>query len=248
MDIIPAQIKGLVMGLSGYDSQRDHDYFMDVAILSGVERNKIFICNDCELTFFAEGNPPGLSVVAGTGSISTGIARDFGRARSGGWGSSISDEGSGGWIGISVIRDLLRYNDGYGEYQQVFSTIREYLGEKTFDSLPGILSQYSVKELANLAKLVMDKADNGDEYCSLITAKAAEHIAEISYSVYKKLKFACEPSVDVVMSGSLFKSTFFCDLFIDTLKSMAGKDNINFCNKLLSPVMGGITLASVMFH
>jgi N-acetylglucosamine kinase-like BadF-type ATPase len=215
--------------------------------MSGIEREKIYICNDCELNFFSKGTPPGLSIVAGTGSIATGIAKDFSKTRSGGWGNAISDEGSGGWIGISVIKDFLRYYDGYGEYHHVFDIIREHLGESSFDELPGTLSQGSVKETAGFAKLVMDEADKGDKYCSCLTDKAAELVAEIACSVYKKLNFSDEISVDVVMSGSLFKSPSFYKAFKNYLNAMTMRNNFNFCGDVLSPVMGGITLACSMF-
>jgi N-acetylglucosamine kinase-like BadF-type ATPase len=245
--ILPAQIKGLVLGLAGYDSQEDYDFFMRIALLSGIPREKIYICNDCELNFFSAGKPPGISVIAGTGSIVTGIASDFAKARSGGWGSSISDEGSGGWIGISVIKDLLRYCDGYGGYRHIFDIIREYFGGAGFDALPGILSQSNVTEMAELAKLVMDESDNGDLYCTDLTSKAAGLVAEIAYSVYQKLNFIGERSVDVVMSGSLFKTLFFCETFKDNLKAMAQNNNFNFCSGVSSPVMGGIELAHTLF-
>ena len=247
MKIEPAQIKGLVMGLSGCDSQKDHDYFMSIADLSGVQREKIYICNDCELPFFSNGKPPGLSVVAGTGSIVTGFTKDFSKARSGGWGSAISDEGSGGWMGLYVIRDLLRYFDGYGEYQLIFDIIREHLGESAFDSLPGIFSQSSLQEIAGYARLVMAQADKGDGYCCAVTASAAELVAEIAWSVYKKLGFPDERSVDVVLSGSLFYSPLFSDTFRSSMTARLSGNNLNFCGEVSSPVMGGIALSCSMF-
>jgi len=247
MGIGPDQIIGLVMGLSGCDSQKDHDFFMSIANLSGVSRERIYICNDCELPFFSNGKPPGLSVVAGTGSIVTGFTKSLSKARSGGWGSAISDEGSGGWIGLYVIRDLLRYYDGYGEYQPIFGIIREHLGEAAFDLMPGIFSQSSLQEIAGYARLVMARAHEGDEYCRAVTASAAELVAEISWSVYRKMGFPDEKSVDVVMSGSLFYSPLFSETFKKSMMSRVSISNLNFCGEISSPVMGGIALSCSMF-
>ena len=247
MEIGPEQILGLVMGLSGFDSQKDFEYFMSIAELSGVKRERIYICNDCELPFFSNGKPPGLSVVAGTGSIVTGFTGSFSKARSGGWGSAISDEGSGGWMGLYVIRDLLRYYDGYGEYQLIFDIIRGHLGEDTFDMLPGIFSQSSLQEIAGYARLIMAQADNGDAYCSAVTSSAAELVAEIAWSVYRKLGFSDERSVDVVLSGSLFYSPLFCDTFRNSMTARVSRSNLNFCGEVSSPVMGGVALSCSMF-
>jgi len=247
LKIGPDHINGLVMGLSGCDSKNDHDFLMSIADLSGVERKKIYICNDCELPFFSNGEPPGLSVVAGTGSIVTGFTKDFRKARSGGWGSAISDEGSGGWIGICLIRDFLRYYDGYGEYRPVYDVIREHMGERTFDPLPGVFSQSSIQEIAGYARVVMSQAEKGDDYSRAITTGAAGLVAEISCSVYEKLHFSDEPSVDVVMSGSLFKSPLFCGIFMEKMKTKLSGENVNFCSEAASPVTGGIALSCKLF-
>jgi len=247
MKIGPDQIIGMVLGLSGCDSSKDYDFFMGIAGLSGVSREKIYICNDCELPFFSKGKPPGLSVVAGTGSIVTGFTRDLNKARSGGWGSAISDEGSGGWMGLHVIRDLLRYYDGYGEYRAIFDIIREHLEEDTFDSLPSVFSQSTIQEIAGFAKLIMAQADDGDEYCGGVTVNAAGLVAEVSNSVYEKLHFSDEESVDVVMSGSLFNSPLFSDTYKNIMRAQVAGKNLNFCAEVPSPVMGGIALSCAKF-
>ena len=248
MKIEPAQIKGLVMGLSGCDSQEDHDYFMGLAALSGIAREKIFIGNDCELAFFSKGKPPGLSVVAGTGSIATGISANCKKARSGGWGSVVSDEGSGAWIGISVVKDLLRYYDGYGEHRRIFDIIHEHMKERSFDTLQSQLSKCVVKELAGFAKLVMDEAAKDDAYCLELVHTAACLVAEISHSVYQKLNFSNENSIDIVMTGSLFKSKIFCEAFKENLRDRTNQSNICYYINNMSPIKGGITLAQSLFN
>ena len=247
LSIKPDQVKGLTMGLSGCDSPNDFAFYMNVMDMTGIDSKRIYITNDCELAFFSEGKPPGMSIVAGTGSIATGISADYRKARSGGWGSPIGDEGSGGWIGISVIRDLLRYCDGYGEYRPVYDVIRTHMNKSGFDILPAALSLYGIEELAGFAKLIMDEAERGDDYCASLTGKSAELVAEIANSVYRKLGFINESVVDVVMLGSLFKSQFFCTAFKESLIAMTGKDNFDFCGQVKKPVLGGIEYAYYMW-
>lgn len=246
-NIVPAQVRGLVMGMSGCDSPEDHKHYLDIAASTEIAQDSIYICNDSELAFYSKGMPPGLCIIAGTGSVATGIAADGRKARSGGWGSGISDEGSGGWLGLHVLRDMIRNCDGYAPYQTVFANLKKHFNAKSFDDVPRVLSGISIQEIAGIAKLVMDLADDGEEYCLGYVQQAADHVAEVAASVCKKLEFRNEAAVDVVMAGSLFKSTSFQKRFIHSLKNQVDYDNMRFCDEVRSPVSGGIALAKIMF-
>jgi N-acetylglucosamine kinase-like BadF-type ATPase len=242
-----AQIRGMVMGMAGVDAPEDHAHYLRIGLSAGIPQEKIYVCNDSELAFYAKGTPPGLCIIAGTGSVSTGVAADRRTARSGGWGSPISDEGSGGWIGIQVLCGLLRYCDGYGEHRQVFGDLRDHFGAPSFEELPGILSRIGMQEIAAVARMVMDRADGGDPYCEELVHRAAHLTAEIACSVYAKLQFDRESSVDVVMAGSLFKCPAYRRKFLESLKRIAPKENLRFCQEVSSPVLGGIALAKALF-
>jgi N-acetylglucosamine kinase-like BadF-type ATPase len=242
-----ADVRGLVMGMSGVDSPSDHDHYFNIGLTSGVPAEKIYVCNDSELAFYSEGTPPGLCIVAGTGSVSTGIAADGRKERSGGWGTPISDEGSGIWIGIKVLTKLLRYCDGYDEYQAVYDDLRAHFDARSFNELRNVLSRINVQETAATARLIMDRADGGDPYCADIVKSAARFTAELAYSVYVKLDFHEERSVDTVMSGSLFKSPLYNHTFTEEMRGKPNAGNITFHGGAANPVMGGITLAKKLF-
>lgn len=241
------QVNGLVMGMSGVDSQEDHNHYMDIGGTTGVARERIYVCNDSELAFYAQGSPPGLCMIAGTGSTATGIGRDMRKVRVGGWGSPMSDEGSGGWIGIRVLRDILRYCDGYGEYRDVFEPIREHFQADSFESLPGILSKVNMTQIAGAAKLLMDHSDLGDPYSLEIVNCAGRWISEIAYSAYHQLGFRNEDKIDVVMAGSLYKSSTYKKCFMESFVDKVAVDNLRFCEATTGPVEGGISLARIMF-
>lgn len=241
------QVRGMVMGMSGVDSEADHAHYLEIALQTGIPKEKIYVCNDSELAFYAKGAPPGLCAIAGTGSVATGIAPDGRKARSGGWSNYISDEGSGGWIGVQALRALLRYCDGYGPYDPVFDVLREHFQAETFDALPPILSRIGVQEVAAAAKPVADLADSGDVYCEKLVRQAARLIAELAASVYRKLRFADEESVDIVTAGSLFKCASFCRWFSEALKEDVSNDNLRFRGAASNPVLGGVKLAQLLF-
>lgn len=242
------RVKGLVMGMSGVDSHEDHSHYMDIGGATGVSRERIYVCNDSELAFYAQGAPPGICMVAGTGSTATGIGRNMEKARVGGWGSPMSDEGSGGWIGIRALRDTLRYCDGYGDYREAFEIIREHFGASSFESLPGMLSKVNMTEIAGAAKLLMDHADMGDPYGRQIVSQAAGLIAEVAYSAYRRLGFQDESEVDIVMAGSLYKSPLYKKLFIESLTRKVSAGNLRFRDAASAPVEGGIALARTLFE
>lgn len=247
MDIDASGIRGLVMGMSGVDSPEDHAHYLRIALSTGIPENRIYLCNDSELGFYSQGTPPGLCIVAGTGSVATGIAADQRKARSGGWSNFISDEGSGGWIGIQALRALLQYCDGYGPYESVFDFLRLYYNAPDFDALPHLLCRFTVQDIAAAAKPVMEQAEKGDAYSAKIVLEASRLVANIAFSVYQKLAFDQEPSVDVVSAGSLFKSPFFAAAFQEELRAMAPIDNLRFCGEVVRPVLGGIALSKILF-
>ena len=93
----------------------------------------------------------------------------------------------------------------------------------------------------------MDHADAGDPYCEELVHSAAHLAAEIACSVYAKLAFDREPTVDVVMAGSLFKSPTFRHRLMEELQTMAPSKNLRFREEASSPVLGGIALANALF-
>jgi len=243
----PGQIRGLVMGMAGIDSPSDHAHYLQIGLATGVPKERIYLCNDSELAFYSAGRPPGLCVIAGTGSACTGVAADRRTTRSGGWGSPISDEGSGGWIGIRILSELLRYCDGYGTYRPVYESLRERFGAVSFEDLPKILSLIGMREIAGAARPVLDGADAGDGHCGALVRKAALLAAEMAYSVYAKLDFEREHAVDIVLAGSLFKSTAYRDGFEEATSRLIPKGNFHFRREVSSPVLGGIELAKTLF-
>ncbi|MCL2812759.1 MAG: hypothetical protein FWD25_12840 [Clostridia bacterium] len=242
-----AQIRGLVMGMAGVDSPKDYEHYLHIGMSIGFPKERIHVCNDSELAFYSKGAPPGLCIIAGTGSVSLGVSAQRQMVRSGGWGSPISDEGSGGWIGIRILGKLLRYCDGYDKHLPVFDDLRTHFGASSFEELPHNLSLIGMREIAGAARVVLGCADAGDPYCLELVHQAAFLAAEMGCSVYAKLAFAREPSVDVVMAGSLFKSLSFREKFMEEIQTMASAKNLRFCEAVSNPVLGGIALAKALF-
>ena len=104
-----------------------------------------------------------------------------------------------------------------------------------------------MQAIAATARLVTDHADAGDPYCRELVRRAAHLAAEIACSIYVRLAFASECSVDVVMAGGLFQCPTYRGFFTEELRHMTRGENLCFLEAVSSPVMGGIALAKVLF-
>jgi N-acetylglucosamine kinase-like BadF-type ATPase len=97
---------------------------MSAPVAPGAVTDVTGACGIRHVTRAAEGQTPhwaacfwtemriGVTVDAGTGSMARGWARDGREAGSGGWGSTLGDEGSGHWISMKAMVAILQAHDG----------------------------------------------------------------------------------------------------------------------------------------
>lgn len=247
MHIDPEEILGVVLGISGCDTREDYRIYKDMAGSLGVSPERIHICNDSELLLLSAAEAPGICVISGTGSIAVGYGRTGGIIRCGGWGSPLSDAGSGYWIGEQVLREWIRYCDGQREFQPVFDRLRQYYSVTAGERVPYFLTRLSGSDIASAAFLISNMAEEGDPFCREAVQAAAEQVADIAGVVYDRLGLKKEPRVDLVMSGSIFNGWFYTDCFRKRLEQKVGKTGL-ICKKLEeSPAQAGIRLAKKKF-
>lgn len=246
LDLDITEVAGLVMGVSGYDSQADLEIFQSVVSEIGIDKEKIYICNDSELIFYSVSQAPGICVIAGTGSIATGYGKNGEIQRSGGWGSPLSDEGSGCWVGSRILREYIRWFDGLADRQPFFSTV-EARWKTEVAPLPATLTSLNFSEIASIAKDVMEAAAQGDVFCLAVVDQAAAHVAAITNVVYKRLTFFNQEIITVVMGGSLFRNRHFADKFRATVSDLTGGQNIRFIELDGNLAKNGIRLARKLF-
>jgi glucosamine kinase len=113
-------------------------------------------------------------IVAGTGTV--GWAEIGGRSiRIGGWGPPISDEGSGGWIGVEALRRVLWAHDGRIAWTELLSAIFRF-----YKSDPHGIVRWSETaapgDFGSLAPLVIEHANRGDPDGRELMILAASHV------------------------------------------------------------------------
>lgn len=247
MNLKKEEIGGIVLGLSGCDSEEDYRVYYNMLNTLDIDNKLVYICNDSELAFYSEGKAPGIAIICGTGSIAIGIDKMGKKHRAGGWGSPISDLGSGYWIGSRVIKQLLLYCDDCGPYEDIFEVIRKQYNVEDYSALPMIITRLNSYEIAAVAKTVVEYAEKGDAYSINVIDKAIEYLCILANSIYRKLNFNKEESIDIVVAGSLFKSQFFKDKLEASLKADYGMQNIKLLPTVMKPVDGGIKLGLEKF-
>jgi N-acetylglucosamine kinase-like BadF-type ATPase len=149
----------------------------------------------------------GVLVIAGTGSSCIGIAPDGRQLKIGGWGPVFGDEGSGYHIGRMALNAAGKAYDGVGPTTSLVEIISQALSAADFhQALKSIYKQqFSVMQMASLAKEVQRAAAAGDVVAGSILAVAADDLAALAISVLQRL-FVDDTSPLVSFAGSLLVS------------------------------------------
>lgn len=108
----------------------------------------------------------GVTVDAGTGSLSRGWTRDGRETGAGGFGATVGDEGSGVWISIKAIRAVLQAYDGRLEPTRLTEPVLNYFGlshphELPFLMMGGFISSEKVIENKEARERLRFTIDSG---------------------------------------------------------------------------------------
>lgn len=208
--------------------------------LAGVRREadqelmNAFLGEICDVPFILEtdvvaahagafAGEPGIVVSAGTGAITLG-ADEFGEQfYADGWGPLLGDEGGGYWIGVEALRAVCRALDGRSHPTQLTTPIFKMLGVADGGQLVQFIysEECSRNDIARLAEIVFDLADEGVGEAVDIRARAAAVMARGVRSVARALlqrrreraienKEQDSPPLDMLIAlrGGLFEDDF----------------------------------------
>jgi N-acetylglucosamine kinase-like BadF-type ATPase len=148
----------------------------------------------------------GISVVAGTGSISYG-ERGGVSARCGGWGELFSDEGSAYWIACRGLNLYSRMSDGRAPRGPLRTLVNAQLElDHDLDLCARVYGQTGADRTrtAQFSKLVYEAAVNGDQQAAALFTEAAEQLADLVEATRQRLGFKGQEPVPVSYSGGVF--------------------------------------------
>lgn len=185
----------------------------------------------------------GVVVIAGTGSISIGVNQDGQTARSGGFGPTLSDEGSGYYIAQGALKAVVSSFDGRSPQTSLAERICKKLGVASPSDLPGVIynSDSEPVEIASLAELVHEAALDGDEVARQILESAGRELGRLAASVIEKLALHSS-AFRVACVGSVFRSgEFVLEPLRKAVSAIAPQAHVG--PPLHSPAIGAAKLA-----
>lgn len=205
--IEPADIASACAALAGISHPIHYETIKD-ALDHKLRLNHLEIVTDARAALEgALDGQPGVVLIAGTGSIAMGMNESGEQVRSGGWGPTLSDEGSGYDIARQALRAVVSSFDGRAPKTLLTDSICKELGISSAKDLPGVIynSDSEAVEIASLARLVAEAAEAGDPTARAILAQAGRDLGELVTSVIRKLGLESK-RFRVACVGSVFKS------------------------------------------
>lgn len=235
----PDSVTHGVFGMSGCDSPEDEAVYRAMIESLGWRPGRYTLCNDALPAFFAAADPPGVVLIAGTGSIAMGVDRQGRTVRAGGWGYGFSDLGSGWWLGCRALEQALLYCDGCRPYRPWLEEVARALGVPCLEQLPGTATTLdSADRVAALASVVLGGEPDPDK--DAILARGAAHLAALVQAAAQKLGEQPDAPLRLVLTGGCMRSSRYAALVRQALPAglqnalvPAGED----------PAEGGIRMA-----
>jgi N-acetylglucosamine kinase-like BadF-type ATPase len=189
-----------------------------------------------------DGNP-GIVVIAGTGSIVIGLNRDGLQARAGGFGPTLSDEGSGYYIAQQALKAVISAFDRRSPATIMSERICKRLGVAGPGDLPAVIynSDAEPVEIASLAELVDEAAQAGDAVARGILTEAGRELGRLAVSVIDKLNLQGTEFL-IACVGSVFRSG---EIVLEPLRQavLAVAPRAEIGPALHSPAIGAARLA-----
>lgn len=231
----------------------------------------VSVIGDMEIALEAAfGAGPGVIVIAGTGSVAFGRDAAGRRARAGGWGFAISDEGSGHWIGREAVSAVVRANDRANDREnhrvngarandiRANDEHKDVPEEQTaltkmildewklagIEALIQFANSTPPPEFPRLFRVVLRAAEQGDRDAHEVLLRAGRELATLAEIVLHQLAPAA-PYVPVATTGSVFRQSeeVRC-VFRDQLSPKF--PGIELREDFVEPVSGALALARAL--
>lgn len=238
--VSPTAVEAAVIGIAGASVPTVKDAV--AAMIGDLVPGEIEIVGDMVIAMEAAfPGLPGVVVISGTGSVAFGRNHRGEAGRAGGWGSAISDEGSGYWIGRAAVSAVLRAHDA-----GVSTTLlRGILDCWRLNSLEELLQKgNSLPGFADLFPAVESAAAAGDSVAQQILVAAGSELATLASVVVGRL-WPAEQAVRVAIGGGVFAhSPLVRDTFWNKLRAQCPGAAVDF--QIIQPVAGALWMARRM--
>jgi N-acetylglucosamine kinase-like BadF-type ATPase len=206
--ISSSQINAACIGLAGV-SHPNHHQRMLAALKDELPFSEIMLETDARIALAgATGNQPGVVIIAGTGSIACGINARGRFARSGGWGPTMGDEGSGSYIGRRALEAVVMAYDYRGHPTRMMEPVLRHFGVSAPPELPPVIYDSPAEvmgRIAQLSKIAVKAAEEGDQVALEILEDASEELARAAVAVIEQLRMEND-KFPVAYVGGVFEA------------------------------------------
>ncbi|MDQ0340017.1 N-acetylglucosamine kinase-like BadF-type ATPase [Caldalkalibacillus uzonensis] len=209
----------LCLGSAGLDRPWDRQMMTEMIRSLGFQ-GTILLTHDAETALEAgTEDGEGIIVISGTGSIGFGKTKEGRKARCGGWGHIIGDEGSGYDLGVKALKAAVRSMDGRGKPTKLLSLIREEKNLQTAeDFIRYACHTADKKEVASIARLVHQCYQAEDDIAKEILEEAAWELFLLADALLKQLHVHDRPFSVVVNGSILLNIPFIYEKFFRYVK------------------------------
>lgn len=237
--VLPRDLQHVCIGMAGA-SLPEAVTWAQQTIRELVPDATIYVAGDHVIAHRAAfGTSHGVLVVSGTGSIAFGRNQAGETARAGGWGPSISDEGSAFWVGREAVAAAL-HNYDRGQTEGLLTAIAQQW--KVAPEEVVRLANAAEPRFAELAPLVVAQAEKGDATAREITQRAGQALAELGCAVIKRL-WPQGGVVPVALGGGVLQGAALVrQAFKDAMKAGLPEAAVSF--SYVRPVLGALEIAA----
>lgn len=201
------EIEYAYCGIAGSDHPLHHEKVVE-ALRVFFPRGNFIVDTDGRVALTgAVGFGAGIVIISGTGSVAFG-RNDLGReARSGGWGPTLGDEGSGYAIAREGLAAIVRAYDGRGEATMMTQLLCNEYEMCDPTDLPRFVyaATTHADDIARYGKLVIEAAQHGDHIAHEIIDNAGRELAACVLAVAEKLELL-QTSFPVAYVGGAFNA------------------------------------------
>ena len=149
--------------------------------------DKVHVTTDIELALRAAfGDGPGMVLCAGTGSIAAARDASGNLTRMGGYGWQMGDGGGGYDLGRAALMRVSLGHDGLTAPSALEDRLVAAAHVGNFDGLVRWAAAAGPKEVASLARVVLDTAAEGDAAAQAVVAYAERQLVELATGLAKR--------------------------------------------------------------
>ncbi|HVN47212.1 MAG TPA: BadF/BadG/BcrA/BcrD ATPase family protein [Bacteroidota bacterium] len=241
-----SEIGAIVAGIAGVGRAADQQQLFDAIAALAQKKQLPFpplgIESDARIALEgAFSGKPGIIVIAGTGSIVLGSDANGAVHRSGGWGRSIGDEGSGYAIGREAFRVVAKVLDGSKIKTRLTKLFAHQL---QFNSQEAIIQAVYRNnfDLASVVPLVLEAAAANDAVAKNILTHAALELIETIALTANSFPTPNKERIPLSFAGSLLTNdNFYSRKVRATLKRTLPQLSPHMAEA--SPVIGAVLMA-----